>query len=430
MRTTSQKRLITRSPVSKGNSLPTVSSDLPKSIWSLAPLLIGFTLYSGTLTIGGLVGPSFDFWPDSIGSIATGNIILAVYATALGYIAAKSGLNTVLMARFSFGEVGSRWVDFILGFTQIAWYAWGSAVIADLLNKSIGVPFYLHWLTILICTYLFSGIAYISYRFMDWLSRIAVSITLFLMLWSLILGMSKVGGWQVFWLIQPSQALGWSEILTAIVGTFISGGTQVSKWSRITINNRNNITSILVAFFLLSGFLILCGALSSLVYDNEDIVQMMGQEKLFIWGLLLLSINIWTSQDRRISTFSVTASQLFGIKERTILILVGAIVAIILGWGGVYKIFLPYLVFQGAFIPPIGGIIMSDYWLHRKGKFPSLDKKQPEFNWVGILTYFMASAIAYFSPGIKPINGILAAIVIYFILSEIIPFISNRLKSA
>jgi cytosine permease len=50
---------------------------------------------------------------------------------------------------------------------------------------------------------------------------------------------------------------------------------------------------------------------------------------------------------------------------------------------------------------------MADYWLHHKGSFPSLGERQPAFNWAGIIAYLLASAVAYFSPGIKPINGII-----------------------
>ncbi len=135
-----------------------------KSIWSLAPLLMGFTLYSGKLFAGGRVGPAFRFWPDLVTLIVVGNLILGIYAALLGYIAAKSGLSTVLMARFSFGNVGSRWVDFLLGFTQIGWYAWGSALMAELANQLLGVPAGWNWLIILFFTYFFCSTAYIGYR--------------------------------------------------------------------------------------------------------------------------------------------------------------------------------------------------------------------------------------------------------------------------
>ncbi|HEY9298668.1 MAG TPA: cytosine permease, partial [Phormidium sp.] len=170
---TAKPDLIGQTSANEDYPLSAVPEYSRKSIWSLAPLLMGFTLYSGTLFAGGLVGPAYRFWPDLIGIIIVGNLILGTYASALSYIAAKTGLNTVLMAQFSFGKIGSRWVDFILGFTQIGWYAWGSALMAELANKLLGVPPSWNWLIIIFFTYFFCTTAYIGYRAMDWLSRIA-----------------------------------------------------------------------------------------------------------------------------------------------------------------------------------------------------------------------------------------------------------------
>ena len=123
MKTTSEQQSLARSPVSEDYPVSAVPQAARKSVVSVAFMLLGFTLYSGTFFAGGLVGPAYRFW-ELVGLIIVGNLILGSYAAALGYIAAKSGLSTVLMARFSFGNIGSRWVDFILGFTQIGWYAW------------------------------------------------------------------------------------------------------------------------------------------------------------------------------------------------------------------------------------------------------------------------------------------------------------------
>ena len=64
-----------------------------------------------------------------------GNLLLAAYAASLALIAARSGLNAVLMGRFCFGEAGSKLSDFLLGFAELGWYAWGTATVAIVLVK-------------------------------------------------------------------------------------------------------------------------------------------------------------------------------------------------------------------------------------------------------------------------------------------------------
>jgi cytosine permease len=158
--------------------------------------------------------------------------------------------------------------------------------------------------------------------------------------------------------------MGIGEALTIIVGTFISGGTQATNWSRFADSGCTATIATLAAFFLANGFVVFGGAFCSLVLG-------------------------------------------------------GATIALALAWGGIYgsEQFINFLILLGTFIPPIGGVVMGDYWLHHKGKFPSLEE-QPAFNWAGIIAYVVASGIAYFSPGIKPINGIIAAVIAYFVLSK------------
>lgn len=398
-----------------------------KPLWSVALMLLGFTLYSGTFFAGGLVGPAFRFFPDLIGLLVVGNLILGTYAATLGYIAAKTGLSTVLMARFSFGSVGSRWVDFILGFTQIGWYAWGSGLIADLLNKLAGVPPSWNWLIIVFFTYFFCITAYIGYRAMDWYSRVAVPAIIILMGLSLSIALGKVGGFEGIQAIAPSKNLSIGAALTIIVGTFISGGTQATNWSRFANSGRTAALGTLAAFFLANGFVVFGGAFCALAYGNEDMVQVMALQGLLFWGLVLLFLNMWSTQDNTIYAFSIAGAHMFRTRKRTAFVLGGATIALALALGGIYESeqFINFLILLGTFIPPIGGIIIADYWVNRRGQFPSLDEPQPAFNWAGVVAYVLASTIAYVSGkadiGIAPINGILAAVILYAILTRVIP---------
>lgn len=425
MNTTTEPPVLPQGATGEDFPLHPVPPTARKSILSLAPILIGFTLYSGTLFAGGIVGPSFQFWPDLIGLIVVSNLILGLYAALLGFIAAKTGLTTVLMARFSFGNFGSRWVDFILGFTQIGWYAWGSALMADLLITLGGLPESLNGVLILFFTFACCSTAYFGYKAMDWLSRIAVPAMVILMAWSLAIAGSDIGGLAGLQSAELGDPLPVGAAITLIVGTFVSGGTQATNWSRFAKSGKIGFIATLIAFFLGNGFLIFSGAFAAKVYGEPDIVKVMAQQGLLFWGLILFVLNMWTTQDNTIYAFSIAASNMFRTSKRTLFVLGGAAFALVLAWGGIYEMLVNYLILLGTFIPPIGGVIMADYWVHRRGEFPEMSEPQPAFNWAGILAYVIASAIAYFtsqsSLGIVPINGIVSAAIIYVILARLLP---------
>lgn len=425
MKTTTEPPITEAHGVNEDYPLSPVPASARRSLISLAPILAGFTLYSGTLFAGGLVGPSFQFWPNLVGLILIGNLILGLYAALLGYIAGETGLTTVLMARFSFGNVGSRWVDFILGFTQIGWYAWGSALMAELLNSLAGVPESWNWLIILVFTYAFCSTAYFGYTAMDWLSRLAVPAMVLLMGLSLGVAAGDVGGLSGLQALAIADPLPLGAAITIIVGTFVSGGTQATNWSRFARNGQIGFMATLIAFFLGNGFLIFSGAFCAKVYGEPDIVQVMAQQGLLVGGLVLFFLNMWTTQDNTIYAFSIAGANMFRTRKRTLFVLGGATLALLMAWGGIYAMLVNYLILLGTFIPPIGGIIMADYWIHRQGQFPDLDSPQPAFHWPGIIAYVLASGVAYGSNqiawGIAPVNGILAAAVFYVLLSKLWP---------
>ena len=393
-----------------------------KPFWSLSLLLMGFALTSTTLFAGGAIGPSFSF-PQLIGVILFGNLILGVYCAALGYIASQSGLTTVLMARFSFGNVGSRWVDFVLGATQIGWYAFTTAVIVQVLLElmgapSSGLPFVL---LVFFFNYAFCATAYIGYRAIDWLSRIAVPAMLILVAISLSLAFGDYGSATI---AAPTGEMGVGTALAVVIGSFISGGTQSTNWSRFADSGKNAIISTLSAFFLVNTILVFAGAFCAMVYGSEDLIKAMASQGILAGGVLLLILNVWTTQDNTIYSFSVAGANMFRTHKRHAFVLGGATFALILTLTGIYDLLPTYLIFLGSVIPPVGGIIMADFWLRHGGRFPELSAQVPAFNWAGIIAYILGSVVAKVTGdagiGVGPVNGIVVAAVLYVILYRVI----------
>ncbi|MGG6298017.1 cytosine permease [Leptolyngbya sp. AN02str] len=412
---------VDRSQASEDYPLTAVPLDARKPIWSLAPLLMGFALTSTTLFAGGAIGPAFRF-TDMIWIVLIGNILLGAYCAALGFIAQRSGLPTVLMARFSFGNVASRWVDFVLGFTQIGWYAVTNSFIADALTELLGLPSWFRVVGTIFFTYAFCVTAYIGYKAMDWLSRLAVPAMLVLIVVSLALGFRDAGDLTA---IEPTSPMSLTQALAVVIGTFISGGTQATNWSRFGDTTKNAVMSTALAFFFINGLLIFTGAFCTLVYGSENLIQAMATQGILLAGVILLILNVWTTQDNTIYSFSLAGTNFLRTTKRHLFVLGGATLALVLSLGGIADNIIPWLLLLGTVIPPIGGIIMMDFWFRHRGQFPSLQSDVPAFNWAGVISYISASLIAYFSGsaglGVGPINGIVAAAVLYAVLTRVIP---------
>jgi len=386
-----------------------------QNFWSLAVVLLGFTYYTGTMFAGGTIGAGFDF-KTLVWVILLGNLILGGYSAVLAWIAAKTGLTTVLMARHSFGKYGAKWVDFLLGFTQVGWYGWSTAMTAFVFATLFDIPPWIPALMILF-GFAFCSTAFVGYKGIEWLSAVAVPAMTVLMVWSIMISLKDGGGIWSIKQITPSAPMSFAAGLTVVVGTYISGGLQSTNWSRFAKSGFHAVSATLLAFFIGNAFMIVSGALGAFVYQQPDMVQVFVKQGLLGFGVALLILNIWTSQDNTIYAFSIAACTAFHNPNRRFFVLIGAAVGTVIALAGIYDQLVPFLVLLGTIIPPVGGVICADYFIKHKRKFPDLDKLELcKFNWTGILSYVVGLLVAKYIPGIPPINGAIGSLIAYPIL--------------
>lgn len=395
-------------------------TEVPRSArlpdWSIGLILSGFTLFVGSFYAGGQVGPGFALLP-LLGVIFAGSLLLGLYVGTLGFIAQRTGLNTVLLARFSFGNVGSKLVDFLLGFTQIGWYAWQISLPAVIIAEYVGSGWRIPLMVLVAVA--FTWTAYIGISALAILSRIAVPAILILVLLSFGLGISEAGGLDGLLEIQPSRDVGIALAVTIVFASFASGGTQTTNWTRFSTTGRGAFLWGLLAFTFGNGLMLLAGAVGAMVYGQPDVTDVLARQGLLLAGLLLMLLSIWVVTDRTVYAFSVAGANLFRVENRRYLAIAGAVIGTVLAVSGFYNFLVGYLEIVGTFIPPVGAIVAADYFVKRRRRLPTLEEARlPGFNWAGLLSYVIASSIAQFSPGIAPVNGILAGFVFYVVLDK------------
>lgn len=390
-----------------------------KGLLSISMVLFSFTFFTGTMFAGGKLGMAFNF-VDMLWIAAIGNILLALYAAALALIASRSGLNTVLMGRLCFGEAGSRLSDFLLGFAELGWYAWGTATVAIVLVKMLGLA---EGFTLPLMVFFgmgFSITAIIGYKGLDVLSRVSVPLMFVLLIVSMYIATQHVGGFSGLAAVIPHQTMTVSAAITMVFGTFASGATQATNWTRLSRSGRIAVTASVVSFLLGNGLMIVAGAWCAMVYQQADIVEVMMLQGLSFAAVIMLCLNLWTIQGPTIYNVAAATCHLVRSERRRTMTLIAAAVGVLLAMGGMYEMLIPFLVLLGSIIPPIGGVIMADFWFRHRGKYPALASVQlPRYNLAGLTAYAVGALLAYLSPWIAPLVGIGASAIVYIVLLKL-----------
>ena len=390
-----------------------------KGLLSISMVLFSFTFFTGTMFAGGKLGMAFNF-VDMLWIAAIGNTLLALYAAALALIASRSGLNTVLMGRFCFGEAGSRLSDFLLGFAELGWYAWGTATVAIVLVKMLGLA---EGFTLPLMVFFgmgFSITAIIGYKGLDVLSRVSVPLMFVLLIVSMYIATQHVGGFSGLAAVIPQQTMTVSAAITMVFGTFASGATQATNWTRLSRSGRIAVTASVVSFLLGNGLMIVAGAWCAMVYQQADIVEVMMLQGLSFAAVVMLCLNLWTIQGPTIYNVAAATCHLVRSERRRTMTLLAAAVGVLLAMGGMYEMLIPFLVLLGSVIPPIGGVIMADFGVRHRGNYPALASVQlPRYNLAGLTAYAVGALLAYLSPWIAPLVGIGASAIVYIVLLKL-----------
>ncbi|MGV5109135.1 cytosine permease [Pseudomonas aeruginosa] len=390
-----------------------------KGLLPIAMVLFSFTFFTGTMFAGGKLGMAFNF-VDMLWVAAIGNTLLALYAAALAFIASRSGLNSVLMGRFCFGEAGSRLSDFILGFAELGWYAWGIATVAIVLVKLLGLAGGFTVPLMVLFGLGFSITAIIGFKGLDLLSRVSVPLMFALLLVSMYIATADAGGFAGLAAVVPHETMTFSAAVTMVFGTFASGATQATNWTRLSSSGRVAVVASIVAFLLGNGLMVVAGAWCAMVYQQADIVEVMMLQGLSFAAVVMLCLNLWTIQGPTIYNVSAAACHLLRSERRRIATLVAAAVGIVLAIGGMYEMLIPFLVLLGSIIPPVGGVIMADFWYRHRGKYPALASVQlPRYNFLGLGSYALGAVLAYASPWVAPLVGIGASALCYIVMLEL-----------
>ncbi|MGB9839081.1 cytosine permease [Thermovenabulum sp.] len=390
---------------------------------SLSAVLLGFTFFSPTMIAGGKVAANYGL-NDFIKIMILGNLILGLYVAIMSVIGTKTGLTSVLLSRYALGTAGAKWADILLGGTQLGWYAVSAAYVAELFVKALNMneSSYIFWA---IFWSIVMGItAVYGFKGMEIVSYIAIPLILILAVWTPILGIQKAGSWAALSQIKPASNMNITTALTVIVGTFASGGTQVTNWSRFAKGAGVSFFAAMLAFFIGNGLMIFAGGIGAIAFQQPDLVEVFLQMGIIFWALVILTINIWTTNDAAAYAFGVAGSEMFNNPNKKPFVIGGVLIATILAATRIYNYFIPWLVLLGIFIPPLGGTIIGDYFFVWKTELPKLDTVNFRgLRIANLIAYLIGTFSAWvgntYNIGIPPLQGIIVAAIMVPVVNKI-----------
>ena len=390
-----------------------------KSTLSMFMVMLGFTFFSASMWAGQNLAAGLDF-SGFIWALLLGGLILGAYTGTLGWIGAESGLTLDMLARRSFGEKGSYLPSAMISFTQIGWFGVGLAMFAIPVAKEIMglevTPDHMPWqgyLLVLIAGILMTASAYYGIKSLTIISYIAVPLVAILGTVAMIMAVKNGDSGLVEQFAKGTKDLGIIAGAGLVIGSFVSGGTATPNFARFAKTPSIGMIVTVIAFFIGNSLMFFFRAVSSIYVGGNDIFEVMLNLNLFYVAILVLGLNIWTTNDNALYTSGLGLSNIFGLSKKSMVLLGGLIGTIAAVW--LYWNFCDWLNVLNCTLPPVGIILICSYFTHRKA-YQEDNVPTRQVNWAAVIGVILGAVVANLVKwGIPSINGMIVAACCYFI---------------
>ena len=383
-----------------------------RSFLTMFMIMLGFTFFSASMWVGQQLADGLDL-PGFIGALIVGGAILALYTGLLGYVGAKTGLSLDLLARKAFGTKGSYLPSAMISFTQIGWFGVGIAMFAiPVANELLGGSKAAEWALVIVAGICMTASAYFGIKSLTVVSYIAVPCVAILGTVAMILAVKRGDMTLVQQFAKSSGSLTVISGAGLVVGSFVSGGTATPNFSRFAKDGKAGVITTVIAFFIGNSLMFFMGGISSIYVGGNDIFEVMLNLNLFYLAVLVLGLNIWTTNDNALYSAGLGLANIFGQKKKPMVLISGIFGTLASVW--LYWNFCSWLNILNCTLPPCGIILVLSYFLNKKD-YENTEVKTV-VNWYAVSGVVIGAVVANILHwGVASLNGMAVATVCYLI---------------
>jgi cytosine permease len=421
-----------------GDSALTV---LPKS--ELRSTLNVFFVYMGVLAVmaafwgGSTLGLMFDATTIFYVSLI-GDIILGVFGFFIASIGGYARVTTYMITRQCFGKAGSILANLMVSAVPlILWFAvetWFFGMVMSTIYPDAW------WASIAIAS-LWGGVlmtlaSYFGYKVISPISYITVPIWFVLAIIIFAVVMDTQGGLSVLFSKVPATTVTFGAGVTFTVGLYAAGCVTASDVGRYGEKPWGSGLAWAIQVAIFMTIILFIGGSMTLMTGGPNVAAAMAAIGMGIGALFFALLAQVTTNDVNIWSGYLSWVSIIGKGKRGIwTIIIGAIgtVAAYL-WatvaGASMGMFMSFGGYLGYFIPPVGAVMIADFWIFRRYTLGIKDPTQRYkygrgtkyslVNWPAVLAMIIGGLLSWYTGLINffipVINGIIIAMVIYLVL--------------
>lgn len=368
--------------------------------WILLGLIwiaIGIDL-SGIM-LGMELGAGLSF-NDALISVVIGSLVLAVIGSLAAYVGARTGLSTGMISRYVFGEYGAMLITTLIGITLFGWFGVQTGFFGeythDFLKELFGFEVSVE-IAALIGGLLMTSTAVIGYKAIEKLSMWAVPLMAGLMLGAVYILLSDKTVSLVINapLLDTPISLGYA--ISQVIALFITGtviSPDVARWAR---SPRDAVYSTFFGFLIGNSIMLLIAIILVKATSTQELSKIFLGLGMGVPAVIILILGQWTTNDNNLYSSALSFSILFKRIPRYVIAVIVGLIGTGLGVAGIYDQFTTFLIYLTAFITPIGGIYVAQFFFVDQTRLTTFSRERQVLPvcWVSMVSWILATLVAF-----------------------------------
>ena len=352
-------------------SLKPVPMEKRKSWLDIAMVWIGVAIVLSALLRGMMIGMGLGSIPNVLIAYLLGEVLLIGMMALTGFMGARLGLSTPLLARMSFGEKGSLLISLLLAVAFMGWFGVQAGLFAETLkafaNTSFPVP-----LMAFLSGVLMMIPAVFGFRGLKALSWGAVPPMVVVFLYAAAkMGFHFLPRQELIRLAQSHSPSPYPATLGAaasiIAGGFIVGAVTSADVFRFAKPRFKDIVAAASLAMGISALMQLVGSVLAMKTGlyHEHLPRLIISPEyagLGIVGFLAIGFAQWTTNDSNLYSSVLAFNSIIRVTRWKLAVAVGILASLLAALGILQRLEL-FLSLLSIGIGPIGGIIVADYYL-------------------------------------------------------------------
>ncbi|RGU93620.1 cytosine permease [Clostridium sp. AF15-17LB] len=390
--------------------------------WKTSFIWAGSSICVPTIMVGALMIKGLSF-AEMVLAVIIGTVLLSAVFCLQGMEGTDTGLPTVVLARSAFGREGAGIIiSFILATTLICWTGSDCQIAGESFIQILTLN-NIHWnreATIIVLGIIMLTVSILGEKIISKLNIIAVPALILLCIYGMVTCLQDISFIELV-KASPVEPISLAEGVAMVFGMQAVGSTISPDYHRFCRDRKGSCLAAVVGIIPYCLFLFIAGSVMGAATGESDISVLIAKLGLPIIGLIILVLATWTTMacDAYTGGLAITSLLHLSGKKRAAATAVAGIVGILLAVFGIMNYFTNFLDLMASCIPPVAGVMITDYWLLKHGKVGNWEER-PGFHWNGIICLVCGVLAALFLPfGFPTINGILVSGILYFLTMKL-----------